>query len=77
VTATTAAQPRLVETAAEILQGIHQHRLLSTSQVHALHAPHAHISWPQRLLAQLRDLRLVLAATFVGPHWRLPSQIAV
>ena len=55
----TAAQPRLVETAAEILQGIHQHRLLSTSQIHALHAPHAHISWPQRLLAQLRDLGLV------------------
>jgi hypothetical protein len=54
-----AAQPRLVETAVEILQGIHQHRLLSTSQVHALHAPHAHISWPQRLLAQLRDFGLI------------------
>ena len=55
----TAAQPRLVETAAEILQGIHQHRLLSTSQVHALHAPHAPISWSQGLLGQLPDLGLV------------------
>jgi hypothetical protein len=56
---TAAAQTRLVETAVEILEGVHQHRLLSTSQVHALHAPHAHISWPQRLLAQLRDHGLI------------------
>lgn len=72
----TAAQPRLVETAAEILQGIHQHRLLSTSQVHALHAPHAHVSWPQRLLAQLRDLGLVHMTRL--PHrpalWHLTEQ---
>lgn len=58
MTATTDTT-RLVDTAVEILQGIHQHRLLSTSQIHALHTPHAHISWPQRLLAQLRDMGLV------------------
>lgn len=60
MTATAPRRPRrLGATAVEILQGIHQHRLLSTGQVHALHTPAAHISWPQRLLAQLRDTGLV------------------
>jgi hypothetical protein len=36
-----------------VLESLHQHRLLSARQVHALHTPHTSQRWTQRLLAEL------------------------
>lgn len=39
--------------AVEVLESLHQHRLLSTTQVHALHTPGASRRWTQWLLSEL------------------------
>jgi hypothetical protein len=39
----------------EVLQSLYVHRLLSTTQVHTLHAPHASRRWVQGLLAALES----------------------
>lgn len=44
--------------AAPILEGLYQHRLLSTAQVRELYAPDAQMRWTQRVLAALRDAGL-------------------
>jgi len=40
--------------AVEVLESIHQHRLLSTRQIHALHTPGASRRWTQSLLEALQ-----------------------
>lgn len=57
--------PHLGDRAVAILESLYQHRLLSTSQIHALHAPHAGPRFAQRTLAQLR--RMELAASVRRP----------
>jgi hypothetical protein len=46
----------------EVLQSLHQHRLLTTRQVHRLHAPHASRRWAQELLHRLRQAGLAAMA---------------
>src|ERR1700704_4395035 len=43
----------------DVLAGIYQHRLLSTSQLHALYAPNASPRWTRTGLARLADRGLV------------------
>ncbi len=55
----TSRTPRLEErplpaVAVEVLESLHQHRLLSTSQIHALHTPGASRRWTQSLLGALQ-----------------------
>jgi len=45
--------------ATEVLAGIYQHRLLSTSQLHALYTPNARPRWTRTVLALLADRGLV------------------
>jgi hypothetical protein len=45
--------------AVDMLESIHQHRLLDTQQLHVLHAPHASIRWTQRLAAALARRGLI------------------
>ena len=54
--------PRLGQSHVELLESLHQHRLLTTVQVHALHPPRASRRYVQRLLDRLRDQGLVAAA---------------
>lgn len=54
----TSALPGL---ASEVLESVHQHRLLSTAQVHAIHTPSSSRRWTQRLLAGLARHGLVEA----------------
>lgn len=56
------ATPRLGPTAVAALESLNQHRLLSTSQVHALHAPQASPRWIQYVLARLQQTGLAAAA---------------
>jgi protein involved in plasmid replication-relaxation len=44
----------LPSTAVEVLEGLHQHRLLTARQVHALHTPNSTLRWTQLILAELR-----------------------
>lgn len=44
--------------AAPILEGLYQHRLLSTGQIRELYAPGTRVRWTQRVLAALRDAGL-------------------
>jgi DNA-binding transcriptional ArsR family regulator len=53
---------RLGQTHVEVLESLNQHRLLSTVQVHTLHAPLASRRYVQRLLGRLRDAGLVAVA---------------
>lgn len=53
---------RLGQTHVEILESLSQHRLLSTSQIHTLHAPHASRRFVQRVLDRLHDAGLVAVA---------------
>ena len=46
----------LSEIQADIVASCYQHRLLSTSQIAALHTPGAHVRWAQRLLVGLERL---------------------
>lgn len=52
---------RLGATAVEILESIHQHRLLSTGQLHELHSPQATRRWIQLVAAELQRHELVAA----------------
>lgn len=44
---------RLRSVAGEVLESLYQHRLLSTTQLREIHAPHASARWTQRVLAEL------------------------
>lgn len=57
---------RLDRTAVEILESVYQHRLLSTSQIHALHTPETTRRWTQYLLARLARAELVAATRMPG-----------
>lgn len=46
--------PRLGPTAVEMLESVHQHRLLSTRQLHELHSPAATPRWSQLIAADLQ-----------------------
>lgn len=48
----------LPSVAALVLQGLGQHRLLSTRQVHALHLPGVSLRYTQRILAELQEAGL-------------------
>lgn len=52
--------------APEVLESIYQHRLLTTRQVHAIHAPGTSRRWIQHVLAGLADYGLLDATR--GPH---------
>jgi hypothetical protein len=56
------AQTEAPPLAAEILEGLYQHRLLTTIQVRAIHAPHLKERRMQELLAQLAQQGLVDSA---------------
>jgi hypothetical protein len=45
--------------AVDMLESIHQHRLLDTHQLHVLHTPHASMRWTQRLTAALARRGLI------------------
>ncbi len=53
----------LPSVAVSIMDGLYQHRLLSTLQLHALYTPAASIRWTQRVLATLATAGLADAAT--------------
>ena len=44
---------RLRSVAAEVLESLYQHRLLSTAQLREIHAPQASARWMQRVLIEL------------------------
>jgi hypothetical protein len=50
---------KLSPAAVDMLESIHQHRLLDTRQLHALHTPGASLRWAQRLAAALARHGLV------------------
>jgi hypothetical protein len=50
---------RLPAVSTEILSGLYQHRLLSTTQLHALYTPEAKLRWARRILALLKTRGLV------------------
>jgi Replication-relaxation len=55
----TAGDRPLPAVATEVLSGIYQHRLLSTSQLHALYTPNTRPRWTRRVVALLADRGLV------------------
>ncbi len=57
---------RLAPVAIAVLESLHQHRLLSTPQIRALHMPRATPRWSQALLSDLRGRGL--AASARGDH---------
>jgi hypothetical protein len=54
--------PRLGATAVEMLESVHQHRLLSTRQLHELHSPTTTQRWTQLIATDLQRHGLVCAA---------------
>jgi hypothetical protein len=54
---------RLLPIATDLLESIHQHRLLTTRQLQALHAPDASLRWTQRIAAALARRGLIDAVT--------------
>lgn len=66
-------QAAISEQAGEILVSVHQHRLLRTSQIRDMHAPHTGIRRTQQTLYQLAGQGLLAAAHLGGPgkHWHL------
>ncbi len=56
--------------AVPVLQGLHQHRLLTTPQVRVLHTPDASLRWTQHILTQLRERGL--AQHMRGPRGQAP-----
>jgi hypothetical protein len=54
---------RLLPIAIDLLESIHQHRLLTTRQLQALHAPDASLRWTQRIAAALARRGLIDAVT--------------
>jgi len=72
-----APQPaRLGPTGVAVLESVYQHRLLSTRQVHALHAPARHLRSAQRALARLRAAGLAARTRLPGGLglWYLTAQ---
>jgi hypothetical protein len=60
-------KPGVLPTVAlEVLESVHQHRLLTARQVHALHTPTTSLRWTQHILAMLDERGLADRA--VGPH---------
>jgi Replication-relaxation len=51
--ATVASSLALPSVATDVLQSLHQHRVLTARQVHALHTPGASLRWTQRILTAL------------------------
>lgn len=45
---------RLPVAAADVLESLHQHRLLTVAQIKALHMPRCSPGWPHRVLGELR-----------------------
>src|ERR1700679_1038315 len=64
-TATRAERSALPAVGFEVLLSLHQHRLLSTSQIHTLHMPGHSLRWTQRVLARLAGNGL--AGRAIGP----------
>lgn len=68
--------PRLGPTAVAVLESLNQHRLLSTRQLHALHAADSSARWMQHVLARLRMVGLATSAPL--PHglrlWHLTER---
>ncbi|MFZ2050406.1 MAG: replication-relaxation family protein [Solirubrobacteraceae bacterium] len=64
------AAPTLPAVATEVLTSIYQHRLLSTTQVHAIHMPGRTRRWAEQVLAQLasRGLTAFVRPGRGGPH---------
>lgn len=58
--------PRLGALDVAVLESLYQHRLLSTRQVHVLHAPEALLREAQRSLARLRDTELAASVRIPG-----------
>lgn len=58
--------------AAEILESLYQHRLLSTPQIHDLHTPGATMRWTQQVLAELAGAELVQS---IGTRTRPPTKL--
>lgn len=56
--------------AVPVLQGLHQHRLLTTRQAHVLHTPTSSVRWTQRVLTRLRKRGLVEHVR--GPRGQAP-----
>ena len=52
--------------AVEVLESLHQHRVLTARQIHALHTPNASLRWAQRILTRLHKRGLTEHAA--GPH---------
>jgi hypothetical protein len=52
--------------AVEVLESLHQHRVFTARQVHALHTPNTSLRWAQRILTHLHKRGLTERAT--GPH---------
>jgi hypothetical protein len=67
--ALTPAAAMLPAISTEILTSLHQHRLLTTAQVHQMHLPGRSRRWTERVLAQLAARELT---TFVQPGARGP-----
>ncbi len=67
---------RLGETAIAVLESLNQHRLLSTAQVHELHAPRASRRWAQEQLALLREVGLAESTSLPGRRllWHLSER---
>jgi protein involved in plasmid replication-relaxation len=67
---------RLGETAIAMLESLNQHRLLSTAQVHELHAPRASRRWAQEQLALLREVGLAESTSLPGRSllWHLTER---
>lgn len=70
------APPRLGRLHVEVLESLNQHRLLTTVQIHALHAPQASRRYVQKVLDRLHASGLAVTAR--GPRglgvWHLTEQ---
>jgi hypothetical protein len=65
--------PHVGPTAVSILEGLNQHRVLLTRQVHALHTPNTSRRWTERRLARLRSAGLATGTWLPGRRllWHL------
>jgi len=59
VSARAGSDRALPGVAPAMLAGLYQHRLLTTTQLHALYTPHARLRWTRRVLESLRARGLV------------------
>jgi Replication-relaxation len=69
------AAPTLPGVATEVLTSIYQHRLLNTTQVHAMHLPGDTRRWAERILTQLarRELTAFVRPGRGGPRLYYPT----